>query len=74
MFVRGKRNKGGTVSVQIIDKSNGSYRVIKTFGTSSDPGKVVYLRKKGIRDYPYAYGQTCIGFWSETMKEFVRKL
>jgi transposase len=32
MFVRKKRNKSGTVSVQIILKSRGKYRVIKTIG------------------------------------------
>ena len=31
MFVRKKRNKSGSVSVQVIDKSNG-YHVVKTIG------------------------------------------
>jgi hypothetical protein len=33
MFVREKKNKSGTVSVQIIDKSTGSYHVAKTVGS-----------------------------------------
>jgi transposase len=32
MFVRKKKNKSGTTSVQIISKSRGKYRVIKTIG------------------------------------------
>lgn len=36
MFVRKKKNRSGTVSVQIIDKSKG-YRVDKTVGCSCDP-------------------------------------
>jgi len=32
MFVRKKRNKSGTVSIQIISKSTGKYRVVKTIG------------------------------------------
>ena len=32
MFVRKKKNKSGSVSVQIIDKSRGKYRVIRTIG------------------------------------------
>ena len=32
MFVRSKRNKTGSVSIQIISKSNGRYRVLKTVG------------------------------------------
>ncbi|NBB80314.1 MAG: IS1634 family transposase [Verrucomicrobia bacterium] len=39
MFVRKKRNKSGTVSVQVIDKSEG-YRVVKSFGSSDDPGEI----------------------------------
>ena len=36
MFVRQKKNPSGKVSVQVIDKSSGSYKVIKTIGSSSD--------------------------------------
>jgi len=42
MFVRKKKNKSGSVSVQIIDKSRG-YKVFKTVGSSSDPEKVKRL-------------------------------
>lgn len=37
MFVRRKPNKSGLVSIQIIDKSLGRYKVAKTVGSSSDP-------------------------------------
>jgi transposase len=36
MFVRKKPNKSGLVSVQVIDKSTGRYRVIKSVGVSRD--------------------------------------
>lgn len=36
MFVRKKLNKSGVVSVQIIDKSSGKYKLFKTIGRSSD--------------------------------------
>lgn len=39
MFVRKKPNKSGSVSVQIIDKSDG-YKVVKTVGCSKDPHKI----------------------------------
>lgn len=32
MFVRKKHNKSGSVSIQIVDKSNGCYRVVETVG------------------------------------------
>jgi transposase len=46
MFIRKKRNKSGSFSVQIIDKSNG-YRVIKTMGAAHDPHEVQRLMELG---------------------------
>lgn len=43
MFVRKKPNKSGLVSVQIIDKSQGKYKVVKTVGSSKDPDKIERL-------------------------------
>jgi transposase len=43
MFHREKRNKSGVISVQIVDKSSGKYRVCKTIGSSSDPKRVAEL-------------------------------
>ncbi len=45
MFVRKKRNKSGTTSVQIIDKSAG-YKVIETVGSSKDADEIANLVKK----------------------------
>jgi transposase len=42
MFVRKKRNKSGSVSVQIIDKSNG-YKVVRTLGATDDPQEIQRL-------------------------------
>lgn len=36
MFIRQKKNKSGVVSVQIIDKSSGKYKLFKTIGSSSE--------------------------------------
>jgi len=40
MFVRKNRNRSGSVSVQIISKERGRYRVIKTIGSSSNPEEI----------------------------------
>ena len=74
MFVREKKNKSGTVRVQIIDKSSGSYRVAKTVGSSSDPEEIAYLRKKAYTIIPTLIGQTSFDFWSNSTKDFVRNL
>jgi hypothetical protein len=46
MFVRKKLNQSGSVSVQVIDKSNG-YRVVKTIGKACDPQEVQQLVELG---------------------------
>ena len=32
MFIRRKRNRGGSISIQIIDKSSGKFQILKTIG------------------------------------------
>ena len=43
MFVRKNRNRSGTISVQIILKQHGQYRVVQTVGASRDPEEVERL-------------------------------
>lgn len=52
MFVRKKPNKKGSVSVQIIDKSDGKYRVVKTVGCSSDQEEINDLMMKANQTVP----------------------
>lgn len=46
MFVRRKHNKTGTTSVQVIDKSHRSYRVIKSFGVEHTEIEICRLEEK----------------------------
>ena len=46
MFIRRKPNKSGTTSVQVVDKSRGSYRVIKSFGTGRTEAELLSLERK----------------------------
>jgi transposase len=51
MFLRKLKNRSGSVSVQIISKSTGKYKVLKTIGSSSDEQEIqkfVYLAKQEI--------------------------
>jgi len=43
VFVRKKRNKSGSISVQIIEKQDGRYRVVQTIGSSCDVQEVECL-------------------------------
>jgi len=47
MFIRKKKNKSGSISVQVIDKSTGKYRVLQTIGSSSNPRTIETLIIKG---------------------------
>lgn len=47
MFVRKKKNKSGVISVQVIDKSTGRYRVVKTMGSSSQSMEIENLVIQG---------------------------
>jgi len=51
MFLRKKKNKSGSISVQIISKSRGNYKVIKTIGcgrSEQEIKKLEYLGKQEI--------------------------
>lgn len=47
MFVRKKSNKSGLISIQVIDKSSGKYKVVKTMGCSDDPELIERLVRDG---------------------------
>lgn len=46
MFVRRKTNRSGSISVHVVDKSGGGYKVIKTFGTASTAYEADLLENK----------------------------
>jgi transposase len=43
MFIREKKNKSGSTSVQIISKTEGKYKVVKTIGSSSSQDGILVL-------------------------------
>ena len=58
MFVRKKRNRSGSVSIQIIKKINRVNKVIRTVGSSSDPQEIDRLFQKGLYELPRLFGAT----------------
>jgi transposase len=46
MFARRKHNKSGSISVQVIDKHGGKYRVLKSFGVGYTENELVRLENK----------------------------
>lgn len=47
MFVRQKKNKSGVISVQVVSKATGAYKVAKTIGSSADELKIKQLVADG---------------------------
>lgn len=72
MFVRKKKNKSGIVSIQIIDKSTGSYRMIKTIGSSKDAEEINQLYAQG-KEYIKTYqGQQTLTFQDQDFTKTVK--
>ena len=54
MYVRKKKNRSGTISVAVVDKSSGRYREIKNFGAAISEDEAESLSVKAclwIRTY-----------------------
>lgn len=65
MFVRRKKNRSGVISIQIIDKSTGNYKVVKTIGNSSDPSIIEILVKEGEEWISKRKGELFFDFQNE---------
>lgn len=62
MFVRRKPNKSGLVSIQVIQKVSGAYHVVKTIGSSRDPGILDQLVEEGKRFIQLQLGASVLDF------------
>ena len=74
MFVRKKKNKSGSVSVQVIDKSSGKYKVIKTIGSSSNKTEITDLYLKGKQWITQYDGQQKLDFNKPTEDEIFNSI
>lgn len=50
MFLREKKNKSGSISVQIISKERGKYRLLKTIGCTHSAQEVIRLKYIGLQE------------------------
>lgn len=67
MFVRKRRNKSGTTSVVIVDKSSGRFEELATIGVASSPEEIAELEKKA-RLWMDCYGGQQLLDFEETAK------
>ena len=71
MFVRCKKNKSGSTSVQIVDKSSGKYVLFQTVGSSTDSFEIDFLIAKGKKIIASHGGQVKLPFDKDKELEFV---
>lgn len=72
MFVRKKKNKSGVISVQVIDKSSGNYKVIKTIGSSKKPNIIEGLYNQGKAFIQTYQGQQTLNLPEQDFKKVVK--
>jgi transposase len=68
MYVRQKKNKSGVISVQVIDKSSGSYKVVQTIGSSKEGAEVEGLLSQGKAWIAKRQGQLGLDFSNERLE------
>ena len=66
MFVRKKKNRSGTVSVVVADKSSDRFKELKTIGVSSDPDEIARLEVKARQWIDGYSGQLTFDFDEST--------
>ncbi len=66
MFIRQKRNKSGVISIQIIDKSSGKYKLFKTVGSSRDPVEIDNLLARAKTELQQITGTRELDFTDTT--------
>ena len=71
VFVRKKKNKSGVVSIQIIDKSSGCYKLFRTVGSSNDSNEIERLFKEGKNEIIRITGQQPLIFDQDKEHEFL---
>ena len=69
MFVRKKKNRSGSVSVQIIDKPYGNYRVIKSIGSSKDKDEIERLYRTAIEEIPRLFNQLTLSLFDQEKEQ-----
>jgi len=60
MFIRQKKNKSGSVSVQILLKESGRNKLLKTMGSSSDPKEIMILKERARQELERLKGQVSL--------------
>lgn len=65
MFVRKKKNRSGTVTIVVVDKSHGRFREVHNLGTSSDTHELEKLEMEARKWICKYVGPPALDLWPE---------
>jgi transposase len=74
VFIRKKKNKSGSISIQIIDKSSGKFKIIKIIGCASDELEQKELLQQAYELLPSLNRQSQIAFTYTEDELFLKQL
>jgi len=76
MFIRRKKNKSGSISVQILSKSNGKNKLVKSIGSSFDENEIVILVENAKHEIKKIEGQKSLFVFEQDtfIESFVSEL
>lgn len=72
MFPRKKKNRTGTISVVVIDKSHGGYKEVKSFGVVKTDEEADLLMADASEWIRTAHGQRVLDFAGSTVRQAER--
>lgn len=65
VFYRAKRNKSGSISIQVLAKRSGTNVLIKTIGSAKDPERIEQLKLDAQAFIDHQFGQVSLDLASE---------
>ena len=74
MFIRKKKNKSGSISIQIIDKSSGKFKILKIIGCANDEHEQKELLQQAYELLPSLNRQNRIEFTYTEDELFLKQL
>jgi hypothetical protein len=74
VFIRKKKNRSGSISIQVIDTSGKQDRLLKSFGSTKDPQKLKRLIQQAHKFISEYRGQEEIAFEYNEDKTFIEYL
>jgi len=82
MFIRKKNNPNGSITIQVVDKSAGSYRVVQNFGVAKTPveqqNKIqqagLWIKQKtGVKDFDFFEEDKLVELFLDSIQSLKRE-